>query len=147
LHLAEWHRIHAHALDLLGSREAAERELASSLETGDHLSLVQPLIDERHILGSLLPAAARRVGLDLPGLEALEDAPVPRPVYIEPLTDREQVVLGYMATHLSYPEIAAELYVSNNTVKSHCKSIFRKLAVSRRADAVTRARAYGLIND
>ena len=147
LHLAEWHRIRAHALDLSGSRANAEKELAKSFETVDHLSLIQPLIDERHILGSLLPAAVRRAGLDLPGLGEREDAPVPRPVYVEPLTEREQIVLGYMATHLSYPEIAAELYVSNNTVKSHCRSIFRKLAVHSRADAVTRARAYGLLND
>jgi LuxR family maltose regulon positive regulatory protein len=62
------------------------------------------------------------------------------------MTAREQGVLDYMATHLSYPEIAAELYVSTNTVKSHCKAIFRKLAVSKRSDAVARARAYGLIS-
>jgi LuxR family maltose regulon positive regulatory protein len=50
-----------------------------------------------------------------------------------------------MATHLSYPEIAAELYVSTNTVKTHTRAIFRKLAVSKRAGAVARARYYGLI--
>jgi len=75
----------------------------------------------------------------------LEDAPTSRPVYFELLTGREQEVLEHMATHLSYPEIAAELYVSTNTVKTHTRAVFRKLAVSRRADAVARARYYGLI--
>ena len=62
-----------------------------------------------------------------------------------PIPGREQEVLEYMATHLSYPEIAAEIYVSTNTVKSHIRAVFRKLAVSKRKDAVTRAKYYGLI--
>lgn len=146
VHLAEWQRIRAQALDLAGDREQAVSELAASLTTTAHFPFVQPLLDERQVLGPLLALAAHEAAVDLPGLDALADADVPRPVYVEPLTDREQKVLGYMATHLSYPEIAAELYVSNNTVKSHCKSIFRKLAVSKRADAVARARVYGLID-
>jgi len=133
-------------LDLSGERERAVDELASALEAAGRLSFVQPFLDERHILGSLLPVAANEAGVDLPGLDTLEDEAVPRPVYVEPLTAREQGVLDCMATHLSYPEIAAELYVSTNTVKSHCKAIFPKLAVSKRSDAVARARAYGLIS-
>jgi LuxR family maltose regulon positive regulatory protein len=146
LHEFEWQRIRAHALDLSGERERAVDELASTLKAAGRLSIVQPFFDERQILGSLLPVAANEAGVGFPGLNTLEDAAVPRPVYVEPMTAREQGVLDYMATHLSYPEIAAELYVSTNTVKSHCKAIFRKLAVSKRSDAVARARAYGLIS-
>jgi len=93
----------------------------------------------------LLPLAVEEASVELPGFVVIEDAPTPRPVYVEPLTGREQEVLEHMATHLSYPEIAAELYVSTNTVKTHTRAVFRKLAVSRRADAVARARYYGLI--
>ena len=60
---------------------------------------------------------------------------------------REREVLEQLTTQLSYPEIANLLYVSSNTVKSHVKAIFRKLAVSRRTDAVNRARDFGLLAD
>lgn len=46
---------------------------------------------------------------------------------------------------MSTEEIAAELYVSVNTVKTHLRSIYRKLAVSRRSDAVRRARQFHLL--
>ena len=58
----------------------------------------------------------------------------------EPLTDREITVLRYLQSILSTGEIAAELCVSVNTVKTHVRNIYRKLAVSRRRDAVRRAR-------
>jgi len=132
-------------MDLSGQRDKAVNELASSLETAVPLSLIQPILDEQGVLGSLLPLAVTEAGVELPGFVVMEDAPTPRPVYVEPLTGREQEVLEYMATHLSYPEIAAELYVSTNTVKTHTRAIFRKLAVSKRSGAVARARHYSLI--
>jgi LuxR family maltose regulon positive regulatory protein len=46
---------------------------------------------------------------------------------------------------MSTEEIATDLFVSVNTVKTHLKSVFRKLAVSRRADAVRRARELRLL--
>ena len=60
------------------------------------------------------------------------------------LSDRELEVLRLLASRLSQREIAAELYVSFNTVKSHMRAIFRKLGVTSRAEAVARARALGL---
>jgi LuxR family transcriptional regulator, maltose regulon positive regulatory protein len=65
---------------------------------------------------------------------------------LEPLSEREQVVLRYLPTLMSNPEIAAELFVSVNTVKTHLKSIYRKLGVSHRRDAVKRARELRLIS-
>ena len=59
---------------------------------------------------------------------------------LEPLTAREQAVLRYLPTDLSKAEIAAELFVSVNTVKTHMKNIYRKLDVTERAQAVRRAR-------
>lgn len=61
------------------------------------------------------------------------------------LTDREVTVLRYLPSLLTSPEIAAELFVSVNTVKAHLKSIYGKLAVSSRRQAVLRARELGLL--
>jgi LuxR family maltose regulon positive regulatory protein len=62
-----------------------------------------------------------------------------------PLSEREQVVLRYLSSRLSAGEIADELYVSLNTVKTHIKSIYRKLDTNRRWDAVKRARQLQLL--
>jgi LuxR family maltose regulon positive regulatory protein len=60
------------------------------------------------------------------------------------LSERELTVLTYLATRLTPREIAAELYVSMNTFRSHAKSIYRKLAVDSRAAAVEAARTLGI---
>jgi LuxR family transcriptional regulator, maltose regulon positive regulatory protein len=64
---------------------------------------------------------------------------------VESLSEREHVVLRYLPSMLSAGEIAAELYVSVNTVKTHIKSIYRKLDANRRWDAVRRARQLHLL--
>ena len=56
---------------------------------------------------------------------------------VERLTDRELTVLRYLPTMMSNSEIAAEMYFSVNTVKTHLKSIYRKLEVTRRREAVS----------
>jgi LuxR family transcriptional regulator, maltose regulon positive regulatory protein len=61
------------------------------------------------------------------------------------LSERELAVLRLLASRLSQREIAAELYVSFNTVKTHTRAIFRKLGVASRAEAVDRARELGLL--
>ena len=58
---------------------------------------------------------------------------------VEELTDRETSVLRLLPSRLSNKEIAHELFVSVNTVKSHVKSIYRKLGVSTRNEAVAEA--------
>jgi LuxR family maltose regulon positive regulatory protein len=63
----------------------------------------------------------------------------------EPLTEREQRILRYLPTMLTNAEIGAEVFVSLNTVKTHLRSIYRKLGASGRADAVERARKLGLL--
>jgi LuxR family maltose regulon positive regulatory protein len=64
---------------------------------------------------------------------------------LEPLSARETVVLRYLPTLLSNQEIAGELFVSVNTVKTHLKSIYRKLGVSDRREAVRLARELRLV--
>ena len=63
----------------------------------------------------------------------------------EPLTDRELTVLRYLQSILSNVEIASELSVSVNTVKTHVRNIYRKLDATRRREAVRRARELRLI--
>jgi LuxR family maltose regulon positive regulatory protein len=62
------------------------------------------------------------------------------------LTAAELRVLPLLCTHLSFPRIAGEMYISRHTVKSQAMSIYRKLAVSCRAQAVAQARDLGLVD-
>jgi LuxR family maltose regulon positive regulatory protein len=76
------------------------------------------------------------------GATAHGEAPVPPR---EELSARELAVLRYLPTMLTSQEIAGELFVSLNTVKSHLKNVYRKLDADGRRDAVRRARELGLV--
>ena len=68
-----------------------------------------------------------------------------QPQLLEPLSEREKAILRYLPTMMSNVEIAGELYLSINTVKTHLRHVYRKLGVSRRRDAVERARQLSLL--
>jgi LuxR family maltose regulon positive regulatory protein len=120
-----------------------------------HLARVQAAAGHLDVGRAQLAQARRLVsGAPDPGivadrLAAAERALRPRPAPAsggdEPLSERELDVLRLLATQLSQREIGGELYVSLNTVKTHTKSIFRKLGVSGRPEAVARARELGLL--
>jgi LuxR family maltose regulon positive regulatory protein len=61
------------------------------------------------------------------------------------LTTAELRILGLLPTHLSFREMGSRLYVSPNTVKTQAQAVYRKLDASSRSEAVTRARALGLL--
>ena len=61
------------------------------------------------------------------------------------LTAAELRLLPLLSTHMSFPEIAEEMFLSRHTVKAQAMSIYRKLGVSSRNQAVTRARELGLL--
>ena len=61
------------------------------------------------------------------------------------LSEREREVLEHVSAMESTAEIASEMYISVNTVKTHLKSIYRKLAVTHRGEAVRRAKKLGLL--
>jgi LuxR family maltose regulon positive regulatory protein len=63
----------------------------------------------------------------------------------EPITDREREVLRLLQGTLSLRDIGRELYLSPNTIKTHTRALYRKLGVSDRQDAVTKARDLGLM--
>lgn len=87
-----------------------------------------------------------------PFLRHLVDQPVaPAPPQatvhgiVEQLSDREILVLRYLPSRLSNPEIARNLYVSVNTLKTHLKHIYRKLGVANRSEAIGVAESIGLL--
>jgi LuxR family maltose regulon positive regulatory protein len=105
---------------------------------------LRDLLTRRVEWGTLTPAFA----LDL--LERMTGGPLAvtvqaRRALVDPLTDREQTVLRYLTSTLTTAEIAAELYVSINTVKTHQRTVYRKLAVASRRAAVVRARELHLL--
>ena len=63
----------------------------------------------------------------------------------DPLSKREIEVLRYMVEYLSNQEIAAKLFVSINTIKTHAKNIHLKLEVNNRASAVVKAKEIGVV--
>lgn len=89
------------------------------------------------------PAVARRVIDFFTGARSGVELAVP-PRAFPALTDREREILDLIAGGLSNPEIAARLYLSPKTVRNHISSIFAKLQVADRAQAIVRAREAGL---
>jgi LuxR family maltose regulon positive regulatory protein len=77
-------------------------------------------------------------------LEGAESAAAPGTL-VEPLSKRELEVLALLPSGISNKEIAARLFVSHDTVKSHLKHLYAKLDVRGRAQAVARAKEFGLI--
>jgi LuxR family maltose regulon positive regulatory protein len=143
----------AQALDALGDTTAAENLLQRALAAARPYHLRRPFLESEPWLDRLFlrrPALAREhtwltptlVGLTPTAREEDEQPPVPLP---DALSEREREVLERLAQLMSADEIAADLHLSVNTVKTHLKSIFRKLAVTRRGQAVRRARELGLL--
>ena len=98
----------------------------------DRLLLRQPL-EQVH------PELARQMRAAPPPAPARKGQP------IEDMTPRERTILELLPSHLSYAQIGTRLYLSVNTVKMNLKSIYRKLAVTSRAEAVDAARSAGLL--
>ncbi len=144
--------LEAIARDALGDPGAAERALERALD------LAEP---DGVLLGFLLhpaPGLLERQARHGTGHAALiaeirsllaGRTPAPPPAAaqppLEPLSDSEIRVLRYLPTNLSAREIANELYVSTNTVKTHMHHLYAKLGTHRRGEAVERARALGLL--
>lgn len=101
---------------------------------------VRRLLVAQQELGGRHPWLGDRPAGRLPA----QRAPVPPPV-VEELTEREREVLGLLASLLSTEEIAGTLFISVNTVRTHVRSILRKLGASRRNEAIRRARALRIL--
>ena len=133
-----------------GDAARGRRSLASALRLAEREQVRLPFVIERGWLGPVLQRDPELAGthqsLLAPAL-GHEQLPAPRtapdqaPVLlVEPLTEREREVLVHVSGMLSVAEVASEMYISVNTVKTHLKNIYRKLAVDRRGEAVRLAR-------
>ncbi|MFF4353486.1 LuxR C-terminal-related transcriptional regulator [Streptomyces sp. NPDC001530] len=144
--------VRAQAADGAGDPATSRRLLAQALQEARRERLRRPFLEAgpwiRPLLGTV-PLRGLAAGWLTPGPPPHggpprpEDQP-PAPV-LEELSGRERDVLQRLAQMMSTEEIAADLYVSVNTVKTHLKSVYRKLAVNRRHDAVRRARELRLL--
>jgi LuxR family maltose regulon positive regulatory protein len=101
------------------------------------LTQAQGILQQRPGLG-ILPTEADRLQAKLATVEARAAGP-------SALTAAELRLLPLLSTHLTVPEIAAELFLSPHTVKSEMKSIYSKLGATTRTQAVTRSRKLGLL--
>jgi len=105
----------------------ARELLETSARQTAHPVLVARILDQ---LARAAPASSPAAGQRLPE---------------QPLTPTEIRVLRYLPTHLSAPEIGAELHVSTSTVKTHMRNLYAKLGVHSRTEAVASARSLGLL--
>jgi LuxR family maltose regulon positive regulatory protein len=132
-----------------GERAAAASELGALLEEALPTGYVRLFLDEGEPMDELLRAVERlpRAGELARRLRhaAYRQLPVATAGEAEGLSEREVEVLRLLATSLSGPEIARELFVSLNTLRTHTKHIFTKLDVNTRRAAVSRATERGLL--
>jgi LuxR family maltose regulon positive regulatory protein len=125
--------------------------LQRALTLAEPEGYVRIFVDEGLPMATLLKQARNQgVAVDYARrLLAAFDFDEPRapvaPAGIEPLSDRELEVLRLLASDLSGPDIANELVVSLNTMRTHTKNIYAKLVVNNRREAVRRAGELGLI--
>jgi LuxR family transcriptional regulator, maltose regulon positive regulatory protein len=139
----------ASAEDALGDTGASSRALERALELAEPDGLLLPFLLhpapellERH---SRLRSTHAALISEILNLLAGHAPPV-RPEDAEPLSESELRVLRYLPTNLRAQEIASELFVSLNTVRTHLRNVYAKLGVHNRTDAVNRARELGLLS-
>jgi LuxR family maltose regulon positive regulatory protein len=144
---------------ILRALELARRGgLAGALTSLDRaLTLAQPearirlFVDEGTALAALLGQATRRgiapsyLGEIRSGFEGSAPSVAARAGLIEPLSERELDVLRLLSSELDGPDIARQLFVSVNTVRTHTRNIYAKLGVTSRRAAVRRADELGLL--
>jgi LuxR family transcriptional regulator, maltose regulon positive regulatory protein len=149
---AEVSLLDALASDALGDHDRAAQSLERALSLAEQGDLRRSFLDAGASGRSLLARYRQRVPTCWSYLDALLQASaesaevaVPAPRLIEHLTEREHTVLRYLPSLMTYEEIAGDLYVSLNTVKTHAYGIFRKLGVTGRRQAVRAARELHLL--
>jgi len=142
--------LQALASDARSDAASALRSLERALELAEPEHQVRVFLDEGAPMQQLLRTAAG-AGIRPDFVRMLSRSlrsthePVPVTPIADPLSERELGVIRLLATRLTGPEIARELHISLNTLRTHTKHIFLKLEVNDRVAAVRRAEAIGLI--
>jgi LuxR family maltose regulon positive regulatory protein len=139
--------VDAIARDALGDAGRARHAVERALDLAEPEGLLLPFLLypaagllERHRRGSSHPALISEI-LDL----LAGTTPASARLLPEPLSKSETRVLRYLPTHLSASEIAGELHLSVNTIRTHMRHLYTKLGAHTRAEAVERARALELL--
>jgi LuxR family transcriptional regulator, maltose regulon positive regulatory protein len=150
--------LRALAHQMRGDVPAALVSLQSALTLAEPERYFRVFVDEGQPMASLLRAAARAAPGDqggtapsyvrrlLAAVTKTGDSPPASPGLVEPLSERELDVLRLLATDLDGPDIARELFVSLNTMRTHTKNVYAKLGVNNRRAAVRRARELDLLS-
>jgi LuxR family transcriptional regulator, maltose regulon positive regulatory protein len=149
---AEAWLLDALASDALADRDRAAASLQRALTLAEQGGFRRSFLDAGAPARSLLARYRHRMPACWSYLDELLQASTESTraatslsALIEQLTERERAVLRYLPSLMTYEEIASDLYVSVNTVKSHVHGIFRKLGVSGRRQAVRSARELRLL--
>jgi LuxR family maltose regulon positive regulatory protein len=144
--------LEAIALDMLGDLAAADSAIERALDAaepdgnvGAFLLNPAPRLLERHARKRTAHPALIADILSLLAGRQLASQPAGSEPLLEPLSDSEIRVLRYLPTNLTGPEIARELYISINTLRSHMRHLHEKLGTHTRADTVARGRNLGLL--
>lgn len=144
--------LEAVARERLGERAAARQALERALDLAEpdgHLWPVLTVPAAAPLLERYVRGARRHRAFAARSLHRFAAETTARDAAAEglrgPLTDRESTILPFLATNLAAAEIASELHVSVHTVKTHMRNIYRKLDAHRRSEAVSHARAAGLL--
>ncbi len=149
-------RLQVMALQAVAYHAQAEEEqavqlLVEALAMAEPAGLIRIFIDEGPPMAELLREAAGRGAAPnyirelLAAFGSFEGGAPATQLLSDPLTERELEVLGLLQTELNGPEIARELTVSLNTMRTHTKNIYSKLGVNNRRAAVLRAQELGLL--
>jgi LuxR family transcriptional regulator, maltose regulon positive regulatory protein len=139
--------VEAEVAQLSGEQARALRALRKALSEARSTEVLYPLVSGAPEVVELLTAQRGKLGnLDPFAADVLAvRRELHAPSVPVPLTQRERSVLRLLPTLRSFEEIAEDLTVSPNTVKTHVRSIYGKLGVRRRRDAVTVAWERGLL--
>ncbi|MET7654238.1 MULTISPECIES: LuxR C-terminal-related transcriptional regulator [unclassified Streptomyces] len=138
--------VRAQVADAAGDTATARRLVAHALREARRDGLRRPFLEVGPWIRPVLDAVSPRVpAADRPTPGSPTPSDGPPLLVLEELSGRERDVLRRLAMTMSTEEIAADLFVSVNTVKTHLKSAYRKLGVNRRNDAVRRARELKLL--
>ncbi len=135
----------------LGHAEQATENLACALALAEPLGMFRPFLDggpaARSVLTVLIRPASQAAAFAarvLRRFDAANAAPAGQPASA-PLTSSELAVLRLLPSHMTNQEIAEALFLSINTVKTHLRSVYRKLGVTTRRQAISRGGRLGLL--
>ncbi len=144
--------LQAIAHQMLGDIAAAQDRVERALTLAEPEGYVRTFVDAGLPMAGMMGTAAKRRVAPTYVRELLAafgrgaDRPSVHQGLIEPLSERELDVLRLLATDLDGPDIARELVVSLNTVRTHTKNVYAKLGVNNRRAAVSRAVALDLLS-